>query len=187
MLLPILSHVYSGGMFLRGTRKKRKNTFEEWNNNKPVSPPTDAEEPTLRNSQAFSCPYPQPTPSIPAPAPRSCKGPVFEDACGRGLHSGHRITVWVTGLDTSVRCYPLTHILTGPFWLGQVRGNQRSAAHWRVQRDHLDMGGLGAPQNESETGKQRLVEVLNSTWGVFKVCKKCELWGETLYKKREEV
>lgn len=47
------------------------------------------------------------------PSPRT--RPVFEDACRGGLCSGHKITVWVRGLDTSVRCYPLTHIPTEPF------------------------------------------------------------------------
>lgn len=51
-----------------------------------------------------------------------------------GLCSGHRITVGVTGLDTSVRCYSLTHILTGPFWLERVSGNHHSASHWYVCR-----------------------------------------------------
>lgn len=58
--------------------------------------------------------YPYPQAIRPSP-PRQKKRPVFEDACRGGLCSGHRITVGVTGLDTSVRCYALTHILTGPF------------------------------------------------------------------------
>lgn len=139
----ILSGIYTWVVrFTRGYSRvwgKRKNTLEEWNNNKPIST-HQSWEPTLRNSQAFY-PYPQ---SIPAPAQK--KRPVFEDACRGGLCSGHRITVWVTGLDTSVRCYPITHILTGPFWLGPVSDNHRTTAHWHVcelmMRNNLDMRWL---------------------------------------------
>lgn len=57
-------------------------------------------------------PYPQAI----RPSPRAQKkGRVFEDASRGGLCRGHRITAEVTGLDTSVRCYALAHILTGPF------------------------------------------------------------------------
>ena len=28
-----------------------------------------------------------------------------------GLNRGHRMTVWVKGLDAGVRCYQVTHIL----------------------------------------------------------------------------
>lgn len=71
------------------------------------------------------CPYPQPSPIqahyfLP-PLPRT-KGPVFEDACGGGFRSHHRITVGVRGLDASVRCYPLTHIPDRSFLIRNSRG-----------------------------------------------------------------
>lgn len=120
--LPICSHIYSGGMFLKGlfpgTRKGKKRGKTRWRNETTTSPspPTGAErEPTLRNFTSFT-PTPQAIrPSPPRKKRRKKNGPVFEDACRGGLCSGHRITVGVTGLDTSVRCYALTHILTGPF------------------------------------------------------------------------
>lgn len=112
-------------------KEKKKNTLEEWNNNKPIS--------THRGLSAHPPEFTSFTPAPQAirPSPRAKKKkkmPVFEDAWREGLCSGHRITGGVTGLDTSVRCYSLTHILTGPFWLEQVSGNQRSAAHWYVCR-----------------------------------------------------
>lgn len=79
-----------------------------------LHPPGLRESPPSGISRALPLP---PKPSVPAPHAKKKKknGPVFEDACRGGLCSGHRITVGVTGLDTSVRCYALTHILTRPF------------------------------------------------------------------------
>lgn len=70
--LPICSHIYSGGMFLKGlfpgTRKKKKKGGKtHWRNETTTSPspPTGAErEPTLRNFTSFT-----PTPQAIRPSP----------------------------------------------------------------------------------------------------------------------
>lgn len=124
-----------------------------------LSPPTDAQEPTLRNSQALPLP-----PIRPTQPPRT--RPVFEDACSGGLLSSHRITVWVTGLDTTVRCYPLIHILAGPFWLGQVSGKYRSAAYRSVQKNDKEWFRYGRlwcacrSKEGTERAKWLLVKIL---------------------------
>lgn len=143
---------------IRGYEESGKTRWSNETTTSP-SPPTRAKEPTLRNSWALSLPptrLPQP------PAQR----PVFEDACRGGLRSGHRITVWVTGLDTSVRCYPLTHILTGAVWYGQVSGTHRSAAHWCVQAKDKESfrygGALGVHVSHRKQLKYQNQEIVES-------------------------
>lgn len=122
-----------------------------------LSPPTKAGEPTLRNSQALPLPPTQPLRTR----------PVFEDACSGGLLSSHRITVWVTGLDTTVRCYPLIHILTEPFWLGQVSGNYCSAVCWSVQKKDKEWFRYGRRWCAPVCQKRKPKEQNGCWWRVY--------------------
>lgn len=141
----LISHLtlvrrFSGG-YSRLYEEREKQVGRKETKTSPYPHPPSAKEPTLRNSQDSPLPPAQPNPirNPPTPQPPPLrKGPVFEDACGGGLCSHHRITVGVTGLDTSVRCYPPhSYPQTRAFRSGKVGRDHHCAVNCCVKKKEL--------------------------------------------------